>query len=101
VQGFLKKLGVNVQQLTPDLVPIPEPEDDLPRIFGRLWELDGDEAADAQFANEVHSLLNDGGTERVIDVCQQLLGENNDMSIIPQLQMSAALAHRSLTIQMG
>ena len=41
VEGFLKKLGVSVRRVTPDLVPIPEPEEDPLLALGRAWVAGG------------------------------------------------------------
>ena len=37
----------------------------------------------------------------MIDVCQQLLGETKDMSVIPLLQEFAIRGHRTLSSEMG
>lgn len=101
IEGFMKKLGVSVRQATPDLKPLPEPEEDPLLLIGRTWVAEGDKAAGAEFADQVESLLRAGGTERVIDVCQQLLGETKEMSIVPLLQEFAVRGHRALKTEMG
>ena len=101
VEGFVKKLGVSVRRVTPDLDPIPEPEEDSLLEPGRAWVVEGDEAAAEGFASQVESLLLAGGAERVIGVCQQLLGETEDMTVVPRLQEFAVRGHRALSIEMG
>jgi len=101
IEGFMKKLGVSVRQATQDLQPLPEPEEDPLLLIGRTWIAKGDKAARAEFADQVESLLRSGDTERVIDVCQQLMGETKDMSAIPLLQEFAVRAHRALRTEMG
>ena len=101
VEGFLKKLGVSVRQVTPDLVPIPEPEEDPLLAMGRAWVAEGNQTAEAEFADQVGSLLRAGSADRVIEVCQQLLGETGDMTVVPRLQEFAVRGHRALKTEMG
>jgi len=101
VEGFVKKLGVSVMRVTPDLEPIPEPEEDPLLAPGRAWVAEGDKAAEAEFAAQVESLLRAGDAERVIDLCQQLLGETEDMAVVPRLQEFAIRGHRALRVEMG
>jgi hypothetical protein len=96
LEGFLKKAGITVQRVTEDLVPIPEPEDDPLLVLGRDWIHDGDQGAAAEFADGVELALESGDAERVIDVCQQLLGETEDMAVVPQLQVFAVRGHHAL-----
>ncbi len=42
-----------------------------------------------------------GSADRVIEVCQQLLGETGDMAVVPCLQEFAARGHRALKTEMG
>jgi hypothetical protein len=101
IEGFMKKLGVSVRQATQDLQPLPDPEEDRLLLIGRTWITKGDKAARAEFANQIESLLRSGDTERVIDVCQQLMGETKDLSAIPFFQEFAVRAHRALRTEMG
>jgi hypothetical protein len=101
IEGFMKKLGVSVRQATKDFQPLPEPEADPLLLIGRTWIAKGDKAAKAEFANQIESRLRSGDAERVIDVCQQLMGETKDMSAIPFLQEFAVRAHRALRTEMG
>ena len=88
IEGFMKKLGVSVRPATQDLQPLPEPEEDPLLLIGRAWITKGDKSARAEFANQVESLLRSGDAERVIDVCQQLMGETKELSVIPFFQSS-------------
>ena len=101
IEGFMKKLGVSVRQATPDFKPLPEPEEDPLLLIGRPWVAEGDKAAGTEFADQVESLLGAGETERVIDVCQQLLGETKDMSVVPRLQEFAVRGRRAMKTEMG
>ena len=101
IEGFMKKLGVSVRQATSDFHPLPDPEEDPLLLIGRPWVAEGDEAAETEFADQIESLLRAGDSERVIDVCQQLLGETKDMSVVPRLQDFAVRGHRALKTEMG
>jgi hypothetical protein len=101
IEGFMKKLGVSVRPATKDFQPLPEPEEDPLLLIGRTWITKADKAAKAEFANQIESLLRSGDNERVIDVCQQLMGETREMSAIPFLQEFAVRAHRALRTDMG
>jgi hypothetical protein len=63
--------------------------------------VDGERAAGATFADQVESSLRAGETERVIDICQQLLGEFNDTSVVPQLQEFVLRGRWALQAEMG
>ena len=101
IEGFLKKSGVSVQQATQDFQPLPEPDEDPLLVIGRAWITKGDNAARDEFADQIESLLRSGGNERVIDVCQQLIGETKDMSAVPRLSEFAIRGHHALRIEMG
>lgn len=101
LEGFLKKAGVEVRQVTADLEPIPEPEEDPLLAAGRGWVHGGDGAAASGFAGQVEHLLRSGEAERVIGVCQQLLGETEDMSAVPLLQAFALRGHQAVNTEMG
>jgi hypothetical protein len=101
VEGFMKKLGVSVRRATSDFNPLPEPEEDPLLLIGRTWVAEGDEAAGADFADRVESLLRAGESGRVIDACQQLLGETEDMSVVPRLREFAVRGHRALEAKLG
>ena len=97
----MKNLGVSVRKATPDLKPLPEPEEDPLLLIGRSWAAEGDQAAGAEFADQFESLLRAGETERVIDICQQLLGETKDTSVVPRLQEFVIRGRRAMKAEMG
>ena len=101
LEGFLKKLGVSVRQVNSDLTPLPEPEEDSLLLIGRSWVAEGDITAKAEFAEQVESLLRVGDNERVINICQELMGYAKDMYVIPLLTEFALRGHRSVKIEMG
>jgi hypothetical protein len=101
IEGFMKKLGVWVRPATSDFQPLPEPEEDPLLVIGRSWVDKGDNAARAEFADQVESLLRSGDTERVIEVCQRLMGETQDLSDVLLLREFAARVHRALRTEMG
>ena len=55
IEGFMKKLGVSVRQVTPDLEPLPEPEEDPLLLTGGPGSAEGDKSAEAEFAAQVES----------------------------------------------
>jgi hypothetical protein len=101
IEGFMKKLGVSVRKATKDLEPLPDPEEDPLLLIGRAWVAEGDNAAKEEFADEVESLLRSGQAERAINVCQQLMGETDDMLIIEHIQQFAVRGHWALKTEMG
>jgi hypothetical protein len=101
LEGFLKKAGVEVRQVTADLEPLPEPEEDPLLAAGRDWVHGGDGSAASGFAGQVESLLRSGGAERVIGVCQQLIGETEDVTAVPLLRAFALRGHQAVKTEMG
>ena len=101
IEGFMKKLGVSIRKANQDLEPLPEPLEDPLLLIGRLWVAEGDDAAEAEFADQVESLLRMGHAERAINICQQLMGETDDMSVIALLQQFAVRGHWALKTEMG
>ena len=97
----MKNLGVSIRQATPDLEPIPEPEEDPLLLTGRTWAAEGNQAAGAKFADQFEASLRAGESERVIDICQQLLGEFNATSVVPQLQEFVLRGRRAMQAEMG
>jgi len=79
IAGFLtKKLGVSVKQVTADMKPLPEPEEDALVLLGRQWILDENEEAKAEFRNFASDLIRSGQSKRVLDSSHHLLGEHPD-----------------------
>jgi hypothetical protein len=74
IEGFLRKGGVTVQKVSPDMEPIPGPEEDPLLEVGRDW-CDGEPGARAQFLAQAEELIRAGETDRVVNVCQRLIGE--------------------------
>jgi hypothetical protein len=96
LEGFMKQTGVSVQLMGPDDEVIDDDEDDELLEIGRDWVETGDEEAEAEFAEEVEAALAAGETERVLEICQQLIGETGDRDVIAQLQTFALRGHRAL-----
>ncbi len=96
IEGFMKQMRVSVRRATADFEPLPEPDEDPLLLIGRSWVMSGDQPSRAVFAHEVESLLRAGDAERVVDVCQELLGEVEDLSVVPQLQELALRGRRAL-----
>jgi hypothetical protein len=101
IEGFMKKLGVSIRKATKDHELLPEPEEDPLLLIGRTWVAEGDKAAGAEFADQVESVLRSGQAERVIDICQRLLGETENLSFVPRLQEFVVRGHRALRTEMG
>ncbi len=83
IEGFLtKKLGVKIQQVTEEMVPIPESEEEEDELvlIGRQWILENDLDAKADFLDFAEELIEDEQAEDVIDACNTLLGEECDDS---------------------
>jgi len=102
IEGFLtKKLGVRVQQVTEEIVPLPEPEEEEEELvlIGRQWILENDWDAKADFLDFAEELINDGQAEDVIDACNALLGEecNNSSEFATILIQLSTLARESLS----
>jgi hypothetical protein len=102
LEGFMKKVGVSVTLVEPETGPIlaPDVEDPLLEV-GRDWIDGGDEDAASAFAEEVEASLREGNAERVIEVCQQLLGEARNAAVVPILQAFALRGHRALQDRPG
>jgi hypothetical protein len=101
IEGFLKKSGVSVRPATQDFQPLPEPDEDPLLLIGRAWIAKGDMAARAEFADQIDSLIHWGGAERVIAVCEQLMGETADIPVVLHLKEFAMRGHLALRTEMG
>jgi hypothetical protein len=77
IEGFLRKGGVSVQKFTPDMEPVPDAEEDPLLEVGRAW-CEGEPGARAEFLAQAEKLIRAGDTDRVVNVCQQLIGEIGD-----------------------
>ncbi|MBL8793481.1 MAG: hypothetical protein JNM56_06235 [Planctomycetia bacterium] len=85
VEGFLKKQGAAVR-IVDDLEDVGDEGDDEDELLevGRAAYLDGNQAAIRAFGNLVQELVRQGETDRVANVCQQLIGEVGDTPQIVQ-----------------
>jgi hypothetical protein len=96
LEGFMKETGVSVVKVGPEDELILGPDEDDPLLeLGEDW-IEGDEEAGKEFTEEMEALLRSGEAERVIDVCQELLGSLRNMAVIPRLQAFALRAHQAL-----
>jgi hypothetical protein len=104
ISGFLtKKLGVSVKAFTPDMQPLPAPDEDELMGLGRQWYADGDQEARAEFFQLTTDLMRSGEAGRVIDACQLLVGEISDQSseVSEELVGLSMKARQSLITAMG
>lgn len=104
IAGFLTgKLGVKVEAFSPDMEPLPEPEEDELLPLGRRWTCDGDESARGEFIGIVSDLMKNGQAERVLDCCHELLAEDPDTSsdVVTELTDLIHQARRSLMATMN
>jgi len=100
-EGFVKKMGISIRRVSEDRQPIPEPAEDPLLALGRAWTEGGSREARQEFADQIEMLLRSSDAARVIDLSQQLLGENEDPSAIPLLQELAVRGHRAVNTQRG
>ena len=70
-------------------------------MIGRTWITNDDEAVGAEFADQVESLIRLGDARRVMEVCQQLMGETHDLHFVVPIKGMSLRAERALTIEMG
>lgn len=100
LEGFMKKLGVSVRHIDEFGEPLegPEEEDEEEPLLalGREWVLTHDQRAEIAFADQVEATIRSGHPERVIDVCQQLVGEAMDSSLLLRLEKLAIRGHMAL-----
>lgn len=96
IEGFLGELGISVDVVSSKSGEIEEPDEDELLEIGRQWCHDGDEEAAAEFQNFVEYLIRAGQGERVINVCQRLIGETRRPELTDHLSAIAIEAHRAL-----
>jgi hypothetical protein len=102
IEGFLRKLGISIRRVPPPGgTPIQKLEDDELLDLGRAWCRDEDPEAAAAFRNLAESMIRSGDEERVVDVCQQLLGESPHSENSPELARLSIRAQQSLRTSMG
>lgn len=79
IEGFLtRKLGIVVQQVDREGIPLEKPREDLWLQSGQHWIHDGDLAEAANFQNEALRLIESGQTEHVQETCTRLMSELSD-----------------------
>jgi len=96
IEGFLGELGVSVDVISPETCETEEPDEDALLEIGREWCHEGDQEAAAEFQNFVEYLIRAGQAERVIDVCQRLIGETRRPGLTSHLSHMAIKAHGAL-----
>jgi hypothetical protein len=104
IEGFLtKKIGVSVKQFSENMESIPEPLEDELLTLGRQWIQDDDEQTANEFQELVDHLLKKGASDRVINCCHQLIGEESDPSseVVTELVALSQKARMSLITSMG
>lgn len=101
LEGFLKEMGVSVERCSPDSEPMPGPDDDELLLIGRAWCRNADPEAAAEFRERAKYMIRSGQAERVVEVCQQLMGETGESEAMPELSMFSILAQHSLRTAMG
>lgn len=89
VEGFLKKQGASVRILDENMeeVAAENGEDELLEV-GRAAYLDNDPGALRDFKESIRKLLATGQASRMINVCQQLIGEVSGTTA-PMRELSA------------
>lgn len=76
VEGFLKKSGATVRVMDENMEEIEdEPDEDDLLELGRVAYLDHDQAALGEFEKQIMALTASRQVDRVVNVCQQLIGE--------------------------
>jgi hypothetical protein len=101
VEGFLQDAGVSLEVLPPDAVPLGEPEEDDLLPVGRAWCHEDDPEAAAEFRARAEHMCRSGQAERVLEVCQQLLGAAPEMHVVAELSAISLRAHQSVHTSMG
>ena len=101
LEGFLQKLGVTVEAYSSDGTPFQETEDDDLLSIGRDWCGNDDPEAAAAFRNLAEYMIRSGDEERVVDVCQQLIGESPASEAFPELAEFSIRAQEWLRSSMG
>jgi hypothetical protein len=99
LEGFMKKAGVSVDAYDESFQPLPATQEDEMLGVGRDWCIDGDQEAARAFRDWVARSIRAGQAQRVVDVCQQLLGEissSRDMGLVSELSALSLQAHAAL-----
>ena len=96
LEGFMKNAGISVRTVDEKLEPLPEPAADPLLELGRRWIEARDHAAGIEFRRQAGELFDTGGAKRVVEVCQQLMGESGGSPYLADLQGLALRGHRAL-----
>lgn len=100
IEGFLKKMGVSVRKFSQDMKPVPAPPEDELLKIGRYW-CDGDDEAGERFREQLDDLIGAGKTEKVVAICQRLLGETGTGPRMADLLALSLKAQRAMQIGMS
>jgi hypothetical protein len=95
IEGFLKRGGVSVTPVSAEGEPLDEPIDELLAI-GQDWLDNDDRQAHAEFREMAEALIRQGEEDRVVEVCQQLIGEMPPPEVIAELSALSLTAQKSL-----
>ena len=100
LEGFMNKLGVRVYVETEEGDLLPEPAVDELAEVGQMW-LAGSPEARQRFGDLANELLRNGQPQRVVDVCQKLLGSvgtvtRPEFPILSELSIRAQDAQRQI-----
>jgi hypothetical protein len=98
LEGFMKQSGASVQIVDNELEPLPEPAADPLLELGRRWIEARDHAAGIEFRQQAGELFDTGGANRVVEVCQQLIGESGGSPYIAELQALSLRGHQVLQL---
>jgi hypothetical protein len=96
IEGFLRKGGISVQEVSAEGEPVPEPEEPELLRIGRAWcETDDREAADA-FRRLALEMIERGEAETVVEVCQRLAGGLQPGRLINEVLAMSLTAQKAM-----
>jgi hypothetical protein len=92
LEGFMKKAGVEMIPVSPDMLP-PQETDDAEELLllGREWHRDDNLAAGQEFQELAEDMIDEGEAAKVAEVCQRLIGETIERPIISKKLVELAL----------
>jgi hypothetical protein len=96
IEGFLKKAGATVTAYDPEGNPQAAPEADDLLAVGQAWCAGGDPTAAADFRALAETMIRTGEAERVVEVCQTLMGEAPAPDILAELSKLSLWAQQKL-----
>lgn len=101
VEGFLKKSGASVRVVDENMEEIEdEPDEDDLLELGRAAYLDRDRAALGEFEKQIVALTANMQVERVVNVCQQLIGEMGDNQAATRTLSALSIAAQKMLPQL-